>query len=118
MWTFQQIINTFVLLQFDEPHIIPCIDRQHISMLAYFFFSLHFIVDISHFDRLRLSNFIFFFFTTLIILKNDVESGCIYSSAQSKLAQYSKCFLSDNCNVHSLTAKKLEHIPEIIATRV
>jgi len=31
-------------------------NRQHVSMLAYFFFSLYFIVDISHFDRLQLSH--------------------------------------------------------------
>jgi len=67
-------------------------------------------------------NFISSPFTDNIEKKNYIESGCIYNSAQNKIAQYSKCFLSsDNVvyivDVHSLTAKELKYIPKIILLR-
>jgi len=48
MLIYQQIINMFVLPQFDGSHGSEYRNGQHVSMLAYFFFSLYFIINISH----------------------------------------------------------------------
>jgi len=66
-----KLINTFVLPQFDGPQMIPHIEIGSISMFAYFFFSLYFIVDISHFDR---EFHIFSLHDTDNIEKNDIEN--------------------------------------------
>jgi len=85
-------------------------------MLMYFFFSLYFIVDINHFDRLWLSHELHIFsLHDIIQIKKRIEGKSIYRSAQRD--QYSKCFLSDNCDVYSLTAKELKYIPKIILLR-
>jgi len=87
-------------------------------MLTYFFFSLYFIIDVNHFNRLRLSRelHIFSLHDTDNIEKQHRER--IYNSAQSETAQYSKCFLSCRTIViHNLTAKELEYIPKIILLR-
>jgi len=50
----------------------------------YFFFSLYFIVNISHFDHLSLSHelHIFSLYDTDNIEKNDIEGRCIYNNSR------------------------------------
>jgi len=86
-------------------------------MLAYFFFSLYFIVDISYFDRLRLSHELHTFSLHDTDWKKRHRER-IYSSEQSEIAQYSKCFLSSyQTDVHDWPTKELEYISKIILLR-
>jgi len=97
------------LPQFDGPQMIPHIEIGSISMFAYFFFSLYFIVDISHFDC---EFHIFSLHDTDNIEKNDIEN--IFIVARKAKVFKMLLIVSDNCDIYSLIAKELEYIPKII----
>jgi len=121
MWTFQQTYQyvCFNAIRWTADDTTYR-NRQHLFYACILLFR-SVLIDISHFDRLRLSYEFHIFSPSRhwYKLKNDIENKSIYRSAQSEIAQLCNMLLivSDTCDVHSLIAKELEYIPKIILLR-
>jgi len=91
-------ISTFVLPPFDGPQMIPHIEIGIMFPCLRISFSIYFIIDISHFNLLKVcdcrTNFISSPFTTSKkrhrILKKTTSRMYVFIVAQSETAQYSK----------------------------
>jgi len=103
MWTFQQTSQyvCFTAVRCSRTADDTAYRNWHVSMLAYFYFSLYFI-DINHFNHLRLSHKLHIFSPSRYWnkLKNGIENKSIYRSAQSETAQYAIYFLSYQTHIH------------------